>query len=330
MLPRLFSYPYGNVRARALAAGLLREPQFAELISAPSRSQAERFLAKLPGFSGGLAESALYADYMSFGMKIARALPAIGGQLVAAYLKRSQIENLKLLCRAILTGRRELVEPGLLPEGPDKFVTEEMLAARSLEELAARLPPGDFRDLLRAALPVASEERLFFLDAALESLFWTRLGEQVLALPAMDRSAAREILAMRADVDRFRVIGRGLHAGLPAETILSALPPFGTLLPCGKVRRALLSADPASACQQLRTAAMRGPGTDRDSEVFLLQRLYRRLQKTLRGAPFAVSVALSALLLKELELRDLLLVTSGLRLGAERKELATLLSCRGG
>jgi vacuolar-type H+-ATPase subunit C/Vma6 len=327
MVLRLVSYPYGSVRARALAAGLLQQPQFADLINASTREQAERLLAGLPGFSGVTEDSVLPDHFMTFGMKIFRALPASARRLVGAYLGRSQVENLKLLCRAILTGRRDLVEPSLLPDGPDTFATAQLLAARSLAELSARLPPGAFRNLLRGEMPAAPEERLFFLDSALERIFWTRLTERLTELPFFDRLAAREILGMRADIDRIRVIGRGLHAGLAADTILAALPPLGTLLLHKQVRKALAAADPAAACRQLLSAVLRSPSNERDGEAFLYRRLYRHLQKFLRSAPFGISVPLSALLLKELEIRDLLAVLSGQRLGADRRELTSLLSC---
>jgi vacuolar-type H+-ATPase subunit C/Vma6 len=196
-----------------------------------------------------------------------------------------------------------------------------------LAELSARLPPGAFRNLLRGEMPAAPEERLFFLDSALERIFWTRLTERLTELPFFDRLAAREILGMRADIDRIRVIGRGLHAGLAADTILAALPPLGTLLLHKQVRKALAAADPAAACRQLLSAVLRSPSNERDGEVFLYRRLYRHLQKFLRSAPFGISVPLSALLLKELEIRDLLAVLSGQRLGADRRELTSLLSC---
>jgi vacuolar-type H+-ATPase subunit C/Vma6 len=328
---RLFTFPYGSVRARALAAGLLREAQFLELVHSSSRAQAERMLERLPGFSGTADESALPASYLAFGRKIARALPPRAGRLVSAYLGRTQIENLKLLCRAILTGRREHAESSLLPEVPEKSksITTQQLAARSLEELAAILPPGDFRNLLSKPMPSALEERLFFLDSALEKIFWFGLDGQLTELALFDRLAAREILGLRADIDRFRVIGRGLHAGLPAATILAALPPLGTLLPPRQVRQALAAADPAAACRQLLATVTRDPFDEQEGELFLFRRLYRHLQKTLRCAPFDISVPLSALLLKELEIRDLLSIMSGQRLNADRKELTSMLCCLG-
>lgn len=329
MVLRLVSYPYGSVRARALAAGLLRQSQFTDLINASSRAQSERILDTLPDYSGGTDESTLPVHYLAFGMKIVRSLPASASRLVGAYLRRSQVENLKLLCRAILTDRRDIIEGTLLPEGPGRLVAEPMLAARSLEELAGRLPPGDFRDLLRGSMPTEPEERLFSLDSALERIFWARLSERLAELPYFDRLAAREILGMRADIDRFRVIGRGLHAGLPAKTILAALPPLGTLLPHKQVHKALAAADPTAACRQLLSAAIRAPFNEREGEVLLFRRLHRHLQKTLRSAPFDISASLSALLLKELEIRDLQAVLSGQRLGADRQELPSLLSCLG-
>lgn len=324
---RLISYPFGSVRARALAAGLLSEPEFTDLINSTSQAQAERFLANLPGSSGAAGESSLPACFMAFGSKLARALPATGSRLIGAYLSRNQVENLKLMCRSILTGRREFVKDALLPEGPEKFVTEQVIAARSLRELAARLPPGPFRTLLRTEMPAAPEERSFYLDSALERIFWARLVERLVELPFFDRLAARELLGMRADIDRFRIVGRGMHAGLPAESILAALPPLGTLLLSRQVRKALTAADPAAACRQLLSAVTGEPFNEKAGEVFLWRRLYHHLQKTLRSAPFDISVPLRVLLLKELEIRDLRAVLSGQRLGAERHELTSLLSC---
>jgi len=330
MLARLVSYPFGSVSARALAAGLLGEPEFTDLINAPSRTQTDRLLARLPGFSGTAGEASLPACFIAFGRKLSSTLPATGRRLIDAYLRRNQVENLKLVCRAILTGRRELVADALLPEGAEKLATDAVIAARSLQELAARLPPGDFRDLLRHKMPAAPEERSFYLDSALERVFWERMVERLAELPMFDRLAARELLGMRADIDRFRIVGRGMHAGLPAENILAALPPLGTLLLSRQVRKALAAVDPAVACRQLLSTVTREPFDEPGGEAFLFRRLYRHLQKTLRAAPFDISAPLSALLLKELEIRDLRVVLSGQRLGAGRHELASLLSCTRG
>lgn len=327
MALRLIRYPYGAVRSRALATGLLKPAQVGDLLDCVSKTQAERWLEKMFDLPAGEVEVGLHEQFMVFARKVARSLPAAACGFIFIYLSRSQVENLKVLCRSLLAGRRESGD-FLLPNAPGKIVTAYSAAAETIEELAARLPSSPYRDVMRAALATAPEERLFRVESGLDRTFWESVREHSRCLARFDRLAALEILGMRADIDRCRVVGRGIRAGLPATTILSSLPPLGTLLPLRRVRLALKSENPTAAVARLLAGIVDDPLAT-DTESLLFRRLYRHLRRILLSPPLDISVPLSALLLKELESRDLKTVFGGKRLGADREDIISFLSCYG-
>jgi vacuolar-type H+-ATPase subunit C/Vma6 len=328
MALRLITYSYGAVRSRALAAGLLKPGQIADLLDCASKREAERWLEKKLDVSAGAVEAGLHGRFMSFGRKVARALPAPARELLLSYLSRAQVENLKVLCRNLLSDRRQETDRFLLPDAPGKIMTDHCTAAATLEELLEHLPRTPYRDVVRSALAIAPEERLFQVESGLDRTFWELVRERSRRLPLFDRRAALEILGMRADIDRCRVLGRGIKAGLPAATVLSSLPPLGTILPPERVKRALKSENPAAAAARLMADIGEDPlGTD--GETFLFRRLYRHLRRTLISPPFDVSVPLSSLLLMELETHDLKSIFGGKRVGSEREDILPFLSCQG-
>jgi vacuolar-type H+-ATPase subunit C/Vma6 len=331
MALRLLRYSYGAVRSRALAAGLLKPARIDDFLACVSKAQAERWLEKMFDLPAGEIEAGLHERFMVFGNKVARSLPAAARELVIAYLCRAQVENLKVLCRTLLTGRRQETGIFLNPHAPGKIVTAHAAAAQTPEELAGRLPRGPYRDVVRAALSAAPEDRLFRVESGLDRTFWVIVREHCRRLALFDRLAALEILGLRADIDRYRVLGRGMRAGLPTATILASLPPIGTFLPLRRVRIALNSENPTAAVARLM-AGIVGIAADplaTDVESLLFRRLYRHLRRILISPPFDVSVPLSALLLMELEARDLKSVFGGKRLGAEREDILPFLSCYG-
>ena len=328
MALRLMRYSYGAVRSRALAARLLRPEQIGEFLDCASKTEAERWLEKMIGVPAGAAEAGLHGRFMAFGHKVARSLPSPARELLLSYLSRGQVENLKVLCRNLLTDRRQETDRFLLPDAPGKIVTAHSVAAGTLEELIERLPRTPYRDVVRAALATPPDERLFQVESGLDRTFWEMVRERSRRLPLFDRRAALEILGMRADIERCRVLGRGVRAGLPAAIILNSLPPLGTLLPTERVKRALKSENPAAAVARLM-AATGGDPLGTEGETFLFRRLYRYLRRTLISAPFDVSVPLSSLLLMELETHDLKSIFGGKRVGFTREDILPFLSSYG-
>lgn len=328
MVLRLIRNSYGAVRSRALAAGLLKPGQIGDLLDCGSKAAAERWLRQKIDVKAEEIELGLHDRFMVFGNKVARSLPSAARDFVTAYLLRAEVENLKVLCRILMTDRRQKTVHALLPGSSGKIMTAHAAAAGTIEELSERLPRGPYREVLRAALRADPEERLFRVESGLDRKFWEMMREQSRRLALFDRQEAVEILGMRADIERFRVLGRGLRAGLPSSTILNSLPPFGTLLPVWRVQVALRSDNPAGAVGRL-VAGFGGDPLATEVEPLLFRRLNRHLRKVLVSPPFDISVPLSALLLMELETRDLKTVFGARRLGADREDILPFLSCSG-
>lgn len=315
MIGRLLTYPFGGVRSRALATRLLAPREIAELAGSGSLEKAVAALEhKLPGADRRSAiELRLQADYLDFGHLVLRSLPETAADLVRAYLERNWVENLQTLCRTVLRSTPAGEFPQLLPM-LDPTPLPEPGEVGNLQDLAARLPPGPYREVLRGHLKNADLEGPEPLENGLIKVYWDRLAEVAGRLPPFDRAAAGEILSLRADIDALRILRRGLKAALGTDMILGLLPPMSRLLDKERLRRVLRS---GAAEEGLDRLLQRSLGSDLENdesiETAVRRRLYGELRRCLLSAPLDISVPLSALLLKELEVANLQGILGGLR-----------------
>jgi vacuolar-type H+-ATPase subunit C/Vma6 len=333
MLLRSMRYPFAATRARALAAGFIRHADFEELSRLRSLEEALSRLQEETTFHPGFYRTGegLSEDFLDFGHRISRTLPTNDRSLVEGYLGRVDVENLKIVSRGLLMNRpREEFHPLLMTGGPATFLSPDRLrAAGTLEELAGSLPRHPFRVVLRETLEMPAEERLFHLETGLDGEFWIGIEKQLNRLSPLDRLGAKDILALRADIDRFNVIHRGLQAGLKEEIILNALPSIGTIYPRSRVRKALRSASPAETLAGMFPLHKVSKPFSSEGEVALRRRLARFLERVLRSHPFDISVPLASLLLKEMEIQNLEAVLNGLRMKRSDRIAAFLATGKG-
>jgi vacuolar-type H+-ATPase subunit C/Vma6 len=318
MLRRSMRYPFAATRARALVSGFLRNEDFEELSQLPSLAEALSRLREKTSFRSDIYRSsgeALDLEFLDFGQRISRTLSGHDKALVDGYLDRVDAENLKVLARGLLMNRpREEFHPLLMPGGPgNHFLPQTLIRAGSFEELASSLPHHPFRAVFRKSLQVPPEKRLFYLETGLDREFWLEIKRLLGKLAPLDRMGAGDILRLRADFDRFNVVHRGFQAGLEEDTILAALPPLGNIYARGKVREALRSTSPAEGLARLFPLQDVPRPLSTEGETALWERLKRHLKRVLRSHPFDISISLAALLLKEMEIRNLETVLNGLR-----------------
>ncbi len=319
MLRRSVRYPYAATRARALAAGFLPYQEYQELARLSGVDEGLSRLRERGTLPAELSRDLgnVAAAFLTFGRSIARTLAGADRALVEGYLNRVDVENLKVICRGIVRDRDgEGIRPLLSVEGSEpRFAPGRLGQARSLEELATLLPPSAFRRIIHNSADLPAEKRLFTLESALDRAYWQGIALRLKRLASLDRFGAGEILSLRADIDRFNVIHRGLQAGLEARAILAILPPGDGAFSIGRLRNVLALASPIEALAEVFPVPEVSNPLSPEGEVALWRRLRRHLRRVLRSHPFDISISLAALLLKEIEVRDLEVVLSALRLG---------------
>ncbi len=325
MLQRLLRYPYANARARALATAFAGPSVLTSLVEASGRAGAAEAL-DLPNVPHGEADRRLIGEYLRLAKRIAHSLPPAAGRVIWAYRERPAVENLKTLCRALLTGRpAETAGKRLLPGDFPRLLPADLSAASDLAGLVDLLPPSPYRRVVRQALLLRPEECLFRLETDLDRAFWNTLAARLASLSFFDRQAAREILGLRADLDRLRIVVRGWRESLPPGQVAAALPPLGSLFPRDRVRRALAAEEPETALRRLLPAVGGEDLLGAAGERLLQRRLYRELRRILRSPPFDLSIPLAVVLLKELETGDLQTVLEGLHFGAGKDGIVSRL-----
>ena len=323
MIWRLMNYPYGGVRARAQATRLLQPRDIAALAESGSLNRAETKLeSRFPGGQEAL-ESRLYAGYLDFGRVILHTLPELSASLLEAFLQRSWVENLLLLCRALSRNPPAEPSPALLPT-LEKVPLPDPEKIRTLKDLAGQLPAGPYRQALKRQTETNAEPSQALLENTLLRVFWDVLADRTRQLPALDRQSVTDSLVRRADIDALRVLRRGLAAGLDIESISTAWPRQSRLFSSRRLRGIWAAANPQTALEDLLQASIPGSESDGPFEIRLRRRLRKVLRRGLLAAPFSVLVPMSALLLKELEMMSLKGVLGGLRFGLDSEEIRTM------
>ena len=300
MLLRLLRYPYANTRSRFLAAGFLKPGQVEQLASVASRQEATAFLEpffSLPAASWPGVEWRIRAEHLALGRKVGKTLPRGGRRLLEAYLRRAEAENLKIVCRGLLQGKRaEEFQHLLLPAASIGGLAGERLPqVQTLDELAQALRQRLFARAIRQGLAAAEEQRLLRIELALDRTAWEPVLESLQGLNRADRAAAAELLNLRADLDRFNVVHRGWRAGLDESELFDALPPLGAAYPDRALRQALRGDDPEAALSWLFPLPGCNTPLSTDGEVALAKHDYalaaEAYQQAVKLAEAEVSVS---------------------------------------
>ena len=333
MLLRFLKYPYASTRARTLAMHFYGLQDLQTLSGKAGYEEAFSSLKKERQVQEGTEEVVLEGallgyDFLRLGRKLVRLLPRKEARVIQAWLGRIDLQNLNVACRGLLRERQEKTWKNLLvPPGPESGIPLLWLKkADSPERLSELLRKTPYGEALRSGLGRTGEQRLFLLETDLERIFWAQVRDSVRDLSFFDRQAAAELFGLRADIEIFNLLVRGLEAGMENEDIQTGLPPFGMLFTPERVSRILGRDDPQGALQAhlpSKVENLSGP----EGNVVLYRRMYRILQKRLREPPFDISASLAALLLKEIENRDLRIVLGGLRFEKEPEDLQDLLAC---
>ena len=314
-------------RVRVMYSDLLTPEELADLANAPDLSNLVGFLKYTPyaSYLEGIEDKDLTAKQVihqvhkrlaDVYVTLIHTTPAQTRPLLTELFRHFEIDNLKTILRAIVTGSAwEQVRDILFPLGPlAKLPAEKMLEVGTIEAAVAQLTDTPYYDTLSRALKRYTEEHsLFPLEVALDLDYWRTLWLNANRLPGQDRTQALRVIGPLLDMNnlmwamRYRV-----YHHLSEEEIINYTLPFGYRMRDEDIRAIAAGADIARIVMRIYPSLRNVDELLQDPERGL-PKLELKVQRHLKqqfnavftGYPFHIGLPLAFLVLSELELQDL-------------------------
>ncbi len=319
-------YAYPNAKVRGLRSRRLTAQDRHFLMEAKDFSSFLAYLATTPygrvlpnleeeKTDPWVLERLLARSLMEDYAKVTRSLRGQREQeLVLALFSRFESENLKVLLRALFSGRgKQAVSRLLYPLGNlSALPWDDLWACNNPAEIADLLIRNPFGQALKHAIPQFNAQgRLFPLEMALDLSCFQRLKQAISGLRSKaDRKAAKRILGPYVDIlNILWVIRLKIHYGLSHEEIVNYSLPGGELLTLSYLHRLARAEDISSFLEQMPRSLQREVGEVREWEDFhtYLETWFLRLiARLFVGPPFHIGIEIAFLLEKEMELTGLI------------------------
>jgi V/A-type H+-transporting ATPase subunit C len=328
-----FSYAAAQGFIRARLSRLLDRAMWSSLLEANSLPELGRLLAHTAAAAavttdGHILVRKLRGETAAAGHALVRYLPRRSRELVAWYLRRFEIENLKTALRAVhYRVERQRSLDALVPIASSQILWEPLLEAGSLAMVLEQIRATPFaRPLENARERYQQEQRLFHLEVALDLFYFGRLVRLIDSQSGEGRAGAQQFLGRWIAIQnllwayRFRIYGRMTPEEIINYTLHSA---FAAGLEV--VRRVALGSPLAAEAGRLGLQVPSGL-----SEVealtaieILAERERLRLATASVGRPlFHLGGILAYLWLLESEVRDLAVIAEGKAAGLTGAEIA--------
>jgi V/A-type H+-transporting ATPase subunit C len=322
-------YAYLNARVSAMAEKLLPEEKLVELLNQPLGQQHIDRNAELDDLLNDekvdprLIEQAWFM-YLAADFKVLiRSLSGASREFIAYWFHKCEITNLKTIVRGKISGlspdeiTSQLIELGELATLP----IEQLLRTEDVSELLRQLDRTHFSTIARQSRRVFEQEhQLHALDAAIDRHYLLGFESRIHALDSTQRKHVIPLMSIL--MDRFNLLWllryRFAYQLSPAETYYLLIPASYTTINRTLLQKLVefntLEEIIASLPDHLHVAI--GNVEDTYSvEHKLNTELMQVAQYTLRWRSFTIAKAMAFVLLRELEMRRVLAIIKGKRLG---------------
>ncbi|MBI3468473.1 MAG: V-type ATPase subunit [Planctomycetes bacterium] len=328
------TYAFLHARLGAIKAELLTDRHWEQLVAAGSFAEQRpvlestayaKHLAGTPEAALRNIQGALHRP----ARKIERSVPALTGRFIRVWERRDLLRNLKTILKGKALGRSaEDIRSELLDLDPAHLLpVEALLRCSSLEAALDLLEATELRHWIKEARRIYERDpTLFGLDAALDRLYYPELCRQLEQLDRSDRAAIEPLVNSEIDqVNLLWLLRYRLNYRLsPAETYYLLVPVTGRIgveRLKAAVREESLEAIAARIAQEPYRRLVARCQTIWQVEVALRRFRADQARASLRRAVFTLGEALALLVLKGIEIRDLVAVLEGTRLGATRHDI---------
>ncbi|MCX8111287.1 MAG: V-type ATPase subunit [Syntrophorhabdaceae bacterium] len=255
-------------------------------------------------------------------------LSGTGAELIDLVLTRFQIENLKVLLRAYLTGIPfEEINRYIfyLPEELSLNISG-LVKAESIEEFIHLAPKGFIQESLEWSLKLFNEyKKPFFFETGMDCGYYNELIKCVQSVPKKDSEIIKPIIFQEVDIYHLMLITRGRFVyNLPTE-VIKTLHVEGTRLPKRFFTAMLGYSDITSMAYQLENRVVdylpseygRAEGIkDNDGsilETLAWKRFCHLSNQAFRRSHMGLGALLGYIGLRRIEIANLTTISEGIR-----------------
>jgi V/A-type H+-transporting ATPase subunit C len=329
----LLSYAAAQGYIRARLSRLVDSTTWISLLEANSTTELRRQLGQTMMASAVTGEGAirlqtLRGDLATTGNALVRFLPRRPGELMAWYNRRFEVENLKTVLRAVhyrLEPKR--ARASLIPLLSTRCRWEELVESDSVAAVIDQIRGSTYAKPLQNAMErYQQEQRLFFLEIALDLFYFQKLVQLVDAQSGRDGDDAQRFLGHWVAVQnvlwayRFRIHGRMTPEEIINYTLHNAFT--GGL---DTVRRIALGSPLAAEARrlgfQLSITGAEGEALT-EIEILAARERFRRASVTIARPLFHLSGIVAYLWLLEEQVRDLTVIVEGKAAGLSGAEIS--------
>jgi len=322
-------YAYLNARVSAMAEKLLPEEKLIELLNQPLGQQHIDRDTELDDLLNdekvdpSLIEKAWFMYLVADFRVLVRSLSGAAREFITYWFRKCEITNLKTIVRGKVSGlspeaiSKQLIDLGELATLP----IEQLLRTEDVSELLRHLDSTHFSTIARQSRRVFEQEhQLHALDAAIDRHYLLGFEQRIQALDSTQRKHVTPLMGML--MDRFNLLWllryRFSYQLSPAETYYLLIPASYTSINRTLLQKLVelnnLEEIIALLPEHLHTVI--GDVEDTYSvEHKLNTELMQVAQYTLRWRSFTIAKAMAFVLLRELEMRRVLAIIKGKRLG---------------
>ncbi|RKY78589.1 hypothetical protein DRQ12_05710 [candidate division KSB1 bacterium] len=326
-----YAAAYG--RMRALKGKLLSREEFDTLLKAPVLNEAVAFVrthtgveisdtTSLSQIEHKLKES-LLVDYL----KIIKFLDGGPAEVVKCLISRFELINLKAIFHSKMAGVK-LSEEFIFDLGPHCTINlENLLRAQNLEECFEICEITMYKTTAALLSRSFKDGKPYPLCLTLDLDYYQRLHNSLSRLSYFDKQNAEIFLGTQIDVlNILRFLRLKFNYSFSPGEIFHYILPYGLKFTKALFWKIAEAEDPISLFKlkpynQILTA-LQGANVALDAEIALNRYLFNFAKRKIIGtSPFQITPLLAFFMLKEFEIRDIISILNGKKLGLEPAEI---------
>lgn len=330
-----------NTKVKVLEGKFFSKEQYLRLIEKNTYEDAIKYLKEETGYSSvlssynideihrGQLEIILKKNYIKNFYKVMHYFNGNYKKLLNILFMRYVIEDLKVIIRCKYIGKKsEDIYPLLAAEGSLNHLNYKKLAeAKDLQDFVQQLNGTEFYNVLQPLVGKASEEGLFRIETALDSVYFASLRRYKGKVEFEDKKILSDINGTYCDLLNIQWIIRGKnYYNLSPEVLFNYVIGDGLKLRKEELKKLCYAKDQNEVLELIDGLPYRKVFNETaiSSEVIernILAYLRKYFNSYKKQNKMNLALVMSYLELSYLELRDIISIVENIRYSAEHEEI---------